>query len=86
MHSLFLNDVKHLSIHGGSLRIYVEKKENPSPAVRDWLRTEAVEKVNQLDYYHDFAERVESIRKELRRLLGVPPTARCSDRSIRSSG
>ena len=70
MHSLFLNDVKHLSIHGGSLRIYVEKTENPSPAVRDMLRTEAVEKVNQIDYYRDFAERVERIRKELRRLLG----------------
>lgn len=70
MHSLFLNDVKHLSIHGGSLRIYVEKKENLSPAVRDMLRTEAVEKVNQIDYYRDFAERVEWIRKELRRLLG----------------
>ncbi len=70
MHSLFLNDVKHLSIHGGSLRIYVEKTENPSLAVRDMLRTEAVEKVNQIDYYRDFAERVERIRKELRRLLG----------------
>ena len=70
MHSLFLNDVKHLPIHGGSLRIYVEKKENLSPAVRDMLRTEAVAKVNQIDYYHDFAERVEWIRKELRRLLG----------------
>lgn len=70
MHSLFLNDVKHLSIHGGSLRIYVEKTENPSRAVRDMLRTEAVEKVNQIDYYRDFAERVERIRKELRRLLG----------------
>ena len=70
MHSLFLNDVKHLSIHGGSLRIYVEKTENPSPAVRDMLRTEVVEKVNQIDYYRDFAERVERIRKELRRLLG----------------
>ena len=30
MHSLFLNNVKRLSIHGGSLRIYVEKKENVS--------------------------------------------------------
>ncbi len=35
MHSLFLNNVKRLSIHGGSLRIYVEKKENVSATVRD---------------------------------------------------
>ncbi len=69
MHSLYLNNVKRLSIHGGSLRIYVEKKENVSPSVRDMLRTEAAEKVNQIDYYRDFAHRVEGIRKELRRLL-----------------
>jgi len=69
MHSLFLNNVKHLSIHGGSLRIYVEKKENVSSAVRDMLRTESAEKVNRIDYYRDFAEKVEGIRKELRRLL-----------------
>jgi SAM-dependent methyltransferase len=70
MHSLFLNDVKRLSIHGGSLRIYVEKRENVSSAVRDMLRAEANEGVNRIDYYRDFAERVEGIRKELRRLLG----------------
>ena len=69
MHSLFLNDVKHLSIHGGSLRIYVEKRENVSPAVRSMLRIEAVEKVNHFDYYRNFAEKVEGIAKELRRVL-----------------
>jgi SAM-dependent methyltransferase len=69
LHSLFLNNVKHLSIHGGSLRIYVEKKENVSSTVQDMLRTEAAEKVNRIDYYRDFAEKVEGIRKELRRLL-----------------
>jgi SAM-dependent methyltransferase len=69
MHSLFLNNVKRLSIHGGSLRIYVEKKENVSSAVRDMLRTEVAEKVDRIDYYRDFAVRVEGIRKELRGLL-----------------
>jgi hypothetical protein len=69
MHSLFLNNVKRLSIHGGSLRIYVEKKENVSSAVRDMLRVEAAEKVNCIDYYRDFAHKVEDIRNELRRLL-----------------
>src|SRR5258708_6392540 len=69
MHSLFLNNVKHVSIHGGSLRIYVEKKENVSSTVQDMLRTEAAEKVNQIDYYLDFPEKAEGIRNELRRLL-----------------
>jgi hypothetical protein len=66
---LFLNDAKHLSIHGGSLRIYVEKRENVSPAVRLLLETEAAEKVNRFDYYRNFVEKVEAIAKELRRLL-----------------
>jgi SAM-dependent methyltransferase len=69
MHSLFLNNVKRLSIHGGSLRIYVEKKENVSSAVREMLRMEAIEKVNRIDFYRDFAKRVEGIRNDLRRLL-----------------
>lgn len=69
MHSLFLNDVKRLSIHGGSLRIYVEKRENVSARVRSMLQAEAEQKVNRLDYYRDFAEKVEKIRTELRQLL-----------------
>jgi SAM-dependent methyltransferase len=69
MHSLFLNNVKRLSIHGGSLRIYVEKKENVSSTVQDMLQMEAAEKVNRIDFYRDFAKRVEGIRTELRRLL-----------------
>ncbi len=68
-HSLFLNNVKRLSIHGGSLRIYVEKKENVSAAVKDMLRAEALEKVNKIDYYRDFATKVESIRNDLQGLL-----------------
>jgi hypothetical protein len=69
MHSLFLNNVKLLSIHGGSLRIYVEKKENVSSTVRDMLKTEASERVTNIDYYRDFAAKVESVRKDLRELL-----------------
>ena len=69
MHSLFLNNVKRLSIHGGSLRIYVEKQENVSSTVRDMLQMEADEKVTRIDFYRDFAKRVEGIRTELRRLL-----------------
>jgi SAM-dependent methyltransferase len=69
MHSLFLNDVKRLSIHGGSLRIYVEKRENVSAGVRSMLQTEAEQKVDRFDYYRDFAKKVEKIHSELRQLL-----------------
>jgi SAM-dependent methyltransferase len=68
-HSLFLNDVEHLSIHGGSLRIYVEKQESTSARVKEMLRTERSEKVDQIYYYRDFAIRVQTIRSGLRTLL-----------------
>ena len=69
MHNMFLNNVKRLPIHGGSLRIYVEKKENVSAAVKDLLKAESDQKVNKIDYYRDFAAKVEGIRKDLRGLL-----------------
>jgi SAM-dependent methyltransferase len=69
MHSLFLNHVEHLSIHGGSLRLYVEKRQSVSSAVNTMLAMENEDGVNRLDYYRDFADRVKTIQLELRELL-----------------
>lgn len=69
MHDLFLNHVEHLSIHGGSLRLFVEKAENVSPAVRQMLQAEAADGVDRMPYYRDFAARVQNIRTSLRSLL-----------------
>lgn len=69
MHGMFLNDVKPLSIHGGSLRIYVEKKEAVSSRLRSMLQVEAEQKVDRFDYYRDFADKVQKIRTDLRQLL-----------------
>lgn len=68
-HSLFLNDIKHLSIHGGSLRLYVEHKENVHKSVKLLLKDEAERGVNQIDYYLDFADHVRHIKNTLLDLL-----------------
>jgi SAM-dependent methyltransferase len=68
-HSLFINHVQRLSIHGGSLRIYAEKKEAPARSVQDMLSAEEIDRVNRVDYYSGFARRVEGIRTTLRDLL-----------------
>ncbi len=68
-HGLYLNDVRRLAIHGGSLRLFVEKRENVGPAVRSLLKTERLEKVDHLDYYRDFSKRVEHVKDALSRLL-----------------
>lgn len=69
MHSLYLNDVKHLAIHGGSLRLYVEKREDTGPAVRRMLEAEREAGVDTIGYYRDFAARVERIRASLAGML-----------------
>lgn len=69
LHSLFLNDVKHLSIHGGSLRLFVERREDVCVSVHTFLENEAREGVNTLEYYRDFALQVQQIRDALRQLL-----------------
>jgi hypothetical protein len=47
----------------------VEKNENVAASVRDALQGEADDRVNQIDYYRDFADRVQQIRSSLRSLL-----------------
>ena len=68
-HSLFLNDIVRTSIHGGSLRIFVEPQENTSQTVKDMLMKERERGVDQLSFYHDFADRVNDVKKSLLDLL-----------------
>ncbi len=68
-HSLSLNDVRRLPIHGGSLRLYVGHREEVSSAVEALLAEERASGVDQIDYYKDFAQRVERIRESLLELL-----------------
>jgi len=68
-HSLFLNDVRHLPIHGGQLRLYVEHVEDVHESVRLLLEEEAKRGFHQISYYRDFADRVQKIRDALLDLL-----------------
>jgi SAM-dependent methyltransferase len=68
-HSLFLNEIKHLSIHGGSLRLYVEPQESVGRSVKSLLEDEVRSGVNTFSYYSKFATRVFGVRDSLRDLL-----------------
>lgn len=68
-HHLFLNDVQRVSIHGGSLRLFVEKQENRSQAVEALLSQENQAGVHRFDYYQTFADRAKAIRTSLTTLL-----------------
>lgn len=68
-HGLFLNNIVQTSIHGGSLRLFVEPQENVQPAVKALLEKEAQQKVDKFEYYQTFAQQVETIKTELLKIL-----------------
>lgn len=68
-HGLYLNRVVRTAIHGGSLRLFVAPREAVEPSVETLLTDEAARKVDRIDFYQSFADRVECIRTELRSLL-----------------
>lgn len=68
-HGLYLNDVRRLPIHGGSLRLFVARREAVTPAVRDLLAEERQRQMDRLAFYADFADRVAMVRERLSGLL-----------------
>lgn len=68
-HGLYLNDIERLAIHGGSLRLYVERRENVGAAVRELLEQEHNEGVDSYRYYQDFSRKVRELKDRLLELL-----------------
>jgi SAM-dependent methyltransferase len=69
-HSLYVNDVRHLAVHGGTLRLYVEHKENVRESVKSLLDKESEKGMDTLSYFGDFATRVRELKSSLVDLLG----------------
>jgi SAM-dependent methyltransferase len=69
-HGLSLNRVEPLEIHGGSLRLFVGKRERGDASVAEYLQAERRAGVDRLEYYAGFSQRVGRIRSELLALLG----------------
>ena len=68
-HGLWLNRVEPLEIHGGSLRLFVGKREQADRSVSEYLQAEHASGMDRLEYYADFSARVERIRGDLLQLL-----------------
>lgn len=68
-HGLYINEVRHLPIHGGSLRIYAEKKEDVGPSVMNMIATEKAQAVDSLEYYRNFSTKVNGVKSKLSRIL-----------------
>ncbi len=68
-HGLYLNDIRHLSIHGGSLRLYVQPVEEVGESALGFIEYERSRQLGSMGPYREFAHRVEQIKKELMRLV-----------------
>jgi hypothetical protein len=68
-HALFLNQVRRIPIHGGSLRLFVEPHPAVGESVQSLLKEEVARGVHQIDYYRDFADRVREIKRSLLDIL-----------------
>ena len=68
-HGLYLNAVEPTPIHGGSLRLFVEPRENVSDSVTTLIARERATGVDNADYYRRFARRVTELRDSLRGLI-----------------
>jgi SAM-dependent methyltransferase len=70
-HGLTIQDVEKLSIHGGSIRLFLGQRDavNPTPAVSQLLEQEAAWGVTKIDFYRGFSDRVEQVKGSLRSLL-----------------
>jgi SAM-dependent methyltransferase len=68
-HGLFINDIRHFPIHGGSLRLYIEKQERVKVSVENLLQAERGRKADQFEYYLQFVSRIQGICSQLRHLL-----------------
>ena len=69
-HGLYLNRVERIGIHGGSLRVFAERRPAREPSVEALLREEHELGMDGFAYYAGFARRVEGIRDRLQELLG----------------
>jgi len=68
-HRLFVNDVRRLSIHGGSLRLYVGHAGTVGAAVSDLLAAEAERGLDHEASYAEFGDAVRAVRERLVTLL-----------------
>jgi SAM-dependent methyltransferase len=68
-HSLFLNHIERVTIHGGSLRLFIEPVEAVQDSVKFLIQQEVQRKVHKLDYYLDFASRVKAVKECLLDIL-----------------
>jgi SAM-dependent methyltransferase len=69
-HGLFLNHVENFPrLHGGTLRWILSRADKQSAAATAFLESEQASGLTTIEYYRDFAAKVDGIRTGLRELI-----------------
>lgn len=68
-YNLYINDIEHLDIHGGSIRLYVQKIKNTGHSVHRFLHQEQELGLGNIDYYKDLDSRARILKQNLLKLL-----------------
>ncbi len=68
-HGLYLNRIERTKIHGGSLRLFIEKQEAVENSVTSLLKMESERKVDSIEYYQEFGDRIAQVKKSLLDIL-----------------
>ena len=68
-HGLYINVLERLPTFGGSLRLFIEHRENVQPSVTQLLEGERAKGLDTKAYYEAFAERTEATRGRLREMV-----------------
>lgn len=68
-HGLYLNDIKKVALHGGTLRMFIEPVENVQESIIKLIKEEKERNVDTEEFYKDFVQRVFDIKTELIKIL-----------------
>lgn len=66
---LALNDVKRIPIHGGSIRMFIQHKDEPSARILSILAEERAQGLDRPEAFRAFAGRVDAMGRHLRTML-----------------
>jgi SAM-dependent methyltransferase len=70
-HGLCLQDVRRLTIHGGSLRLFVGHEQPQTPTVRRLLAAEQAQGLDRIEGYHRFVRGTVALRDRLLEMLAL---------------
>ena len=64
-HQLYLNDVETTAIHGGSLRLFIEKKLFVNDSVTQLLYEESQLGIDNITYYREFSSTINTLKHQV---------------------